>query len=547
MNHPSFDDPFGRKTHGDRPPVKAPADLNWDAIESKIKQRKQAVVTGEPKYDSSGYLGRMREEDPWPVKDEKSTDSLSLFNCRFLTPAEDLLPDEPCTVACDAKILQAPSSRDLHLRLQYRLADTDPWTDSNESASAALKADAPNQTVQADLTLYCPTPAPDLGTMLHFRVVAEHSEAAANAEGPDTPVRLRNPCHFVGGPEVSFRNDGECPIIDETGGLIQALAAVVKHLSQPKPMGPDTVIIFGFASSSGSDAHNRDLSKIRAQALKALLGHDPDAWIDLAKAHYKTIDIQQILSGLGKAFRWPCDPGAVDGAEGPKTRSAIQAFQGECNSRYSLGLKPDGVCGPKTWGAVHRAICAQVAEAIGQDPSVEPSWPEIPWGYPDGKGVYACGEDFASEGDAASDRHAEICVFGSNMEPELKAPAPGAKVTIAEDPVEDPEKFVKVKLQGIGSDKPPPSGTGTIVIRLVATENFEAGTTIEFKLASESFSKSISARIDDNQDSMLDLRFLGAPKQDRYTLTASSSNFDTYTIFEDEQLVSAPAEGNSDG
>jgi hypothetical protein len=33
------------------------------------------------------------------------------------------------------------------------------------------------------------------------------------------------------------------------------------------------------------------------------------------------------------------------------------------------------------------------------------------------------------------------------MEPPLSAPAPGAKVTIAQDPVEDPEKIKKVRLE----------------------------------------------------------------------------------------------------
>src|ERR1035437_7089255 len=448
MNFPPFNDPWGKnRAASERPPVKAPADLNWDAIEAKIRQRKQPASTGEPRYDSSGYLGRMREDDPWPAKDEKNSDSVSLVNCRFLTSSDDLLPDHPCTVACDVKILQTPSSREVLFRLQSRLADSDPWKDSNETSTAALKTDLPSQTVQADLKLFCPMPAPELGTMLHFRVIAEHTEAAADAESQDTPVQLRNLCHYVGAPEIVFPNDGECPTLDEAGGLVQALAAVVKQLSLPQPMGSDTVVIFGFASSSGSDAHNRDLSLRRAQVLKALLGRDADSWGDLANANFTTIDIQQILLGLTAGFDWPCDPGEVDGEDGPKTQGAVKAFQAECNSRYSLHLKPDGVCGPKTWKAVHRAICAEVAKALGQDPSAAPSWPEIPWGYSGGQGACACGEDFASSDDGAADKHAEICVFGSNMEPPLSAPAPGAKVTIAQDPVEDPEKIKKVRLE----------------------------------------------------------------------------------------------------
>jgi hypothetical protein len=66
---------------------------------------------------------------------------------------------------------------------------------------------------------------------------------------------------------------------------------------------------------------------------------------------------------------------------------------------------------------VHRTICALVAEAAGQEPTAEPSWPDVKWGYPDGEGVYACGSDFAASGDSAEDRHVEVYFFESNMEP----------------------------------------------------------------------------------------------------------------------------------
>jgi hypothetical protein len=70
----------------------------------------------------------------------------------------------------------------------------------------------------------------------------------------------------------------------------------------------------------------------------------------------------------------------------------------------------------------------------------------VKWGYPDGEGVYACGSDFAAPDDSATDRHAEICFFESNMEPSITAPAPGVKATLADYPVEDPDKIKKLKL-----------------------------------------------------------------------------------------------------
>ncbi|HHY18206.1 MAG TPA: peptidoglycan-binding protein, partial [Firmicutes bacterium] len=43
------------------------------------------------------------------------------------------------------------------------------------------------------------------------------------------------------------------------------------------------------------------------------------------------------------------NPGYIDGAFGPKTQSAVIAFQ-----RHS-GLVPDGIVGPLTWAALERA------------------------------------------------------------------------------------------------------------------------------------------------------------------------------------------------
>src|ERR1035437_3958832 len=325
MNFPPFNDPWGNnRATAERPPVKAPADLNWDAIEAKIRQRKQPASTGEPRYDSSGYLARMREEDPWPTKDDKAALTVSLSNCRFLN-LEDLVPDEVCTVACDVKILQPPTTREVVFQLLVQSPENNGWEDACSSGEVNLKSGLADQTVQVELMLHSPDRRPDLGAMVHYKVTAEHSEASAAAESPDTPVQMRNLCRTGGAPEIAFRNDGAYPALDESGGLVRALAAAVGRLSMTPPEGqsPDTVVIAGFSSSSGTADHDRDLSLRRAQAIKALLGRDADAWGDLA-ANFTTADIQQILSGFASGFGWPCDPGAVDGEDGPNTQAGAK-------------------------------------------------------------------------------------------------------------------------------------------------------------------------------------------------------------------------------
>ena len=54
--------------------------------------------------------------------------------------------------------------------------------------------------------------------------------------------------------------------------------------------------------------------------------------------------IQCLLAYLGY------DPGDIDGADGPKTRAAVKAFQ------QAEGLEPDGIAGPQTQARLREAV-----------------------------------------------------------------------------------------------------------------------------------------------------------------------------------------------
>ncbi|MEN9307388.1 MAG: hypothetical protein RL173_1320, partial [Fibrobacterota bacterium] len=236
----------------------------------------------------------------------------------------------------------------------------------------------------------------------------------------------------------------------EDGSLIHVLVTAIDRVAKPPQKTPETVICFGYASSAGEANPNRKLSLRRAQVVKAILERDSGAWDGLAKANFETVDIQQFLSDLHKACGWECDPGAVDGQAGPKTKAAIESFQRECNGRYKLGLKDDGVAGPKTWGAVLRVIHGQVQSALGQDPSKEPSWAKPKWGH-GGKGVYANGEDFASGGDKPEERSVQITFFSQGSEPKL-VDKTDAAVTKTDNPVHDETKVVREKVVSGGGE-----------------------------------------------------------------------------------------------
>ena len=63
----------------------------------------------------------------------------------------------------------------------------------------------------------------------------------------------------------------------------------------------------------------------------------------------ETSELQQKLSDLGFA------PGAVDGVEGPMTRTAAARFQLACNLTGHQDLTVDAIPGPQTWAALNAA------------------------------------------------------------------------------------------------------------------------------------------------------------------------------------------------
>ena len=79
--------------------------------------------------------------------------------------------------------------------------------------------------------------------------------------------------------------------------------------------------------------------------------------------------VQLLLTYLGY------DPGAIDGADGPKTRAAVKAFQA------AEGLEPDGMAGQQTQARLREAVF-QGRTKTGEEPAAAPPgtgtwWDEI--------------------------------------------------------------------------------------------------------------------------------------------------------------------------
>jgi len=72
--------------------------------------------------------------------------------------------------------------------------------------------------------------------------------------------------------------------------------------------------------------------------------HLGEAQLQTGTSGAEVKELQQILTGQGYAV------GPIDGIFGPRTQTAVQAFQ------RSKGLIPDGIVGPLTWEALHGKV-----------------------------------------------------------------------------------------------------------------------------------------------------------------------------------------------
>ena len=136
------------------------------------------------------------------------------------------------------------------------------------------------------------------------------------------------------------------------------------------------LIVFGHTDKVGGVDYNLALSDRRAQAVLALLTDDRDMFESVATAEgWDTRVHQSMLRGIG------CNPGAIDGTEGPMTRAATRNFQGEYNrgvyhersivERMRATLAVDGTLGPATHAAIRDAYVA-VAPHVQRDRFADP-------------------------------------------------------------------------------------------------------------------------------------------------------------------------------
>jgi peptidoglycan hydrolase-like protein with peptidoglycan-binding domain len=265
----------------------------------------------------------------------------------------------------------------------------------------------------------------------------------APAEGS---LSKRMSVDFIEIADIHFNHNCALPCLDSKGELIGLLAQAFEYAKKY----PDReCIVEGHADTSGDPDYNLAISKRRGEAVKALLSNEISLWngvVDANGSNHKieTEDYQATLKGLAEKYSWPCDPGAVDNKNGPKTEAAVKGFQTEYNKRFSKDLKVDGSVGPKTWEAIGLTIRSLLEDHLKNNLKLDPI-PKITYGYPDGNGIYPCGESCPIEnaGDSdyksAENRRVELVFYKKGDPAPVVTPVAGRKVGIEKDPVSEKE------------------------------------------------------------------------------------------------------------
>ncbi|NLW30480.1 MAG: peptidoglycan-binding protein [Fibrobacter sp.] len=180
------------------------------------------------------------------------------------------------------------------------------------------------------------------------------------------------------------------------------------------------------------------------------------------------------MKSLYDSYGWPTDPGAVDNTNGPKTKDAVNAFQGEYNNRFDGSLKQDGVMGQNTWSALFEVIRDLLVESVKSEIGEEPSGLVY---SSNNNGVYPCGESFPIDEKGKDDyksrenRRVEIVFFDKGKAPELIKPENKKKVKKSEAVIYD--KRITEK-KPVFSKPVQAENSETIVLEWVYPQVFDA-------------------------------------------------------------------------
>lgn len=210
---------------------------------------------------------------------------------------------------------------------------------------------------------------------------------------------------------------------DRVTGL--GVLAAAAEFAQKNP--DKRLLITGHTDTKASEQHNLELSLDRADNVHFLLTLQKEPWVELCVARHKVEDYQQILRWIALTFRWPVDPGPIDGDHGPKTDKAVKRFQNLWNELMGGELTEDGKVGPQVFGAFFDVYRSALSRLLGVP---EPGLADLLGGiqFTDPARV-GCGESFPKdrpgedEVESSINRRVELYFFDEDELPKLKCHA----------------------------------------------------------------------------------------------------------------------------
>ncbi|MBN1603624.1 MAG: peptidoglycan-binding protein [Chitinispirillaceae bacterium] len=182
------------------------------------------------------------------------------------------------------------------------------------------------------------------------------------------------------------------------------------------------MLLAGHTDTSGPDDYNFKLSKSRADSVYFLLVAQKDSWVEVVKTYNKIEDKQQILKWAALTYSWQCDPGKIDGIEGPDTQTATRNFQ------KRSGISDDGIFGEQTWGVVYELYQKHISQLMENDDGSKNALANrssLNWAYSDPHSV-GCGELWPlahvgrDEMKSQVNRRVEVLFFNESMVPKCK-------------------------------------------------------------------------------------------------------------------------------
>jgi hypothetical protein len=151
----------------------------------------------------------------------------------------------------------------------------------------------------------------------------------------------------------------------EEQAAVTGLAAVRAVLRNAEQNPEAVLVVAGHTDSAGSDATNRELSRLRAENVLAYLRGDRSAWAKSAHDRHEVEDWQRILTWLAVHRGWSCDPGGVDNLDGPKSQAGLDGFRAAYTRAKDAPLGDEGPMCKADWGAFYDCYEDDLGRLLG--------------------------------------------------------------------------------------------------------------------------------------------------------------------------------------